>query len=286
MQHTDSKFVFFGTPRFAEIVLASLAERGLVPSLVVTNPDRPAGRKKTVTPPPVKELIAKGKWHIEIVQPEHLANGIEQIANGRYEFAVLAAYGKIVPRGLIKEFPKGIIVVHPSLLPKYRGATPIQNAILNGDAETGVTLFVMDEKVDHGRTISKIKSQISNTDTYTTLEEKLAKLGAELLIKTLPDYLSGKTIPEEQDHAEATYTKKFATDDAFVPYENLEAALMGDTEKAVAIDRMVRALNPEPGAWTVRDGKRMKLLESRIVNGAVMLTKVQMEGKKPQVMND
>ena len=280
-------FVFFGTPRFAEIVLSSLIEKGLIPSLVICNPDRPVGRKKIVTPPPVKTLAQK--HGIPVAQPESLADYKLPITD--YSFAILAAYGKIVPKRVIDFFPKGIIGVHPSLLPKYRGATPIQNAILNGDEKTGVTLFLMDEEIDHGKIISKIESRISNTDTYLSLEERLGKAGGELLVKVLPDYLEGKIIPMEQNHTEATSTKKFKTEDAFIPIEDLEMALLGNKEKAFRIDRMVRALNPEPGVWTLNpsaDGKspqRMKLLGSSIAEGKVMLTKIQMEGKKPQQMS-
>jgi len=277
-------FVFFGTPRFAEIVLSSLIEKGLIPSLVICNPDRPVGRKKIITPPAVK-LLAE-KHGISVAQPESLAD--YRLPTTACLFGVLAAYGKVVPKEVIDFFPKGIIGVHPSLLPKYRGATPIQNIILNGDEKTGVTLFLMDEKVDHGRIISNTELPISNKDTYTTLEEKLAKAGAELLVKILPAYLKGKIIPMEQNHTEATSTKKFKTEDAFVPIEDLEMALLGNKEKAFRIDRMVRALNPKPGAWTLSpsaDGKspqRIKLLGSSIAEGKVMLTKIQVEGKKPQ----
>ena len=280
-------FVFFGTPRFAEIVLSSLIEKGLIPSLVICNPDRPVGRKKIITPPTVK-LLAE-KHGISVAQPELLTG--YRLPVTTYSFGILAAYGKVVPKGIIDFFPKGIIGVHPSLLPKYRGAAPIQNAILNGDEKTGVTLFLMDEEIDHGKIISKIESRISNTDTYLSLEEGLGKAGGELLVKVLPDYLEGKIIPMEQNHTEATSTKKFKTEDAFIPIEDLEMALLGNKEKAFRIDRMVRALNPEPGAWTLNpsaDGKspqRMKLLGSSIAEGKVMLTKIQMEGKKPQQMS-
>lgn len=280
-------FIFFGTPRFAEIVLEKLIKGGLVPSLVICNPDRPTGRKKIITPPPTKILAEKYK--IPASQPEDLVNYKEQLANGNYEFAILAAYGKIVPKEIIHLFPKKILGVHPSLLPKYRGATPIQSAILAGETKTGATLFIMDEKVDHGKIISSVKSQISNLDTYISLEEKLAKLGAELLIKTLPGYLEGKITSQEQNHSEATFTKKFSTDDAFVDNVDLQAALNKDKEKAIKIDRMVRALNPGPGVWTLNPptggGKRTKLLKSEIKDGKLILKKIQIEGGKPQIIN-
>lgn len=280
MQKHNVPFVFFGTPRFAAIVLSTLLEHGLSPATIVTNPDRPVGRKKIITPPPTKILAQKS--NIPILQPESLSHSKFEIQNSKFTLGVLAAYGKIVPKEVIELFPKGIIGIHPSLLPKYRGATPIQNALLEGDAKTGVTLFLTDEQVDHGKIISNAELLISNEDTYLTLEEKLAKLGAELLAQTLPGYLDGTIVPKEQEHAEATFTKKFSTDDAFVPIQDLEAALEGEKEKAVRIDRMVRALNPEPGAWTLQNGKRMKLLGSRITEDKLLLTKIQLEGKKPQ----
>lgn len=277
VRHSES-FVFFGTPRFAAITLDSLIHTDLIPSLVITNPDRPIGRKKVITPPPVKTLAAA--HGIPVAQPESLSD--YRLPTADYSFGILAAYGKIIPQQLTRSFPKDIIGIHPSLLPKYRGATPIQNAILCGDKETGVTLFLVDEKVDHGKIVASSEERIASGDTYRTLEEKLARLGAELLIRTLPDYLSGKIIPREQDHARATFTKKFLANDAFVPIEDLESAFGGNAEKAIRIDRMIRALNPEPGVWTIQNGKRMKLLESKVIGGAVMLTKIQMEGKKPQ----
>lgn len=302
MEHS---FAFFGTPRFAEITLNELIKNGHVPSIVVCNPDRPIGRKKIITPPPTK-LIAQ-KHNIPISQPESLTNYKLPITD--YGFAIVAAYGKIIPKELISSFPNGIIGVHPSLLPKYRGPSPIQTAIFNGETETGVTLFLLDEKVDHGKILAKSELQIAHNDIYTTLEEKLAKQGAELLIKILPDYLSGKLIPQEQNHAEATFTKKFTVEDAFISPDILETALQGDKEKAEYVDHIVRALNPEPGVWTFNslngEQKRMKILETRIESqldnensisinqhastnprqSALKLVKIQIEGKKPQTIN-
>lgn len=270
------KYIYFGTPEFAATVLRKLTEAGFTPIAVVTNPDRPVGRKKIITSPPVKN-IALGK----VLQPEVLDEGFAQeLKSLKPDFGILAAYGKIVPKAVIDVFPKGIIVVHPSLLPKYRGATPIQSAILAGKKETGTTLILMDEKVDHGPIITSSNLSMSDVDNFESLSKKLAELSGSLLIKTLPDYLSGKIKPQEQDHAQATYTKKFTTEDGFVD-------LKKDPPDLIWLK--VRALNPEPGVFTLnlsRGGpspKRMKILEADLVEGRLVLKKVQMEGEKPKV---
>jgi len=273
------KFAFFGTPRFAEIILEELIAQGLIPSVVICNPDRPVGRKKIITPPPTK-LLAQ-KHNITISQPESLTHYTLPITN--YDFFVIAAYGKIIPKEVLNAPKLGTIGIHPSLLPKYRGASPIQTAILDGDEETGVSLFLTDEKVDHGKIIAEDTTIILANDTYLSLETRLAKLGAELLIKTIPDYINGKIIPKEQDEGEATFTKKFETQNGFISPEILDAALQG--EKAFWIHKKICALNPEPGVWTVRNKKRMKLLESELMGEKLVLKKIQIEGKTPQTLN-
>lgn len=279
----EYKFAFFGTPRFAEIVLGELIAHGLIPSVVICNPDRPVGRKKIVTPPPTK-ILAK-KHNIPVSQPESLTHYKLPITD--YDFSVVAAYGKIIPKQLIESFQKGIIGIHPSLLPKHRGASPIQTAILNGDEETGVTLFLVDEKVDHGKVITQNVTSITVNEIYLSLEEKLAKLGANVLTKILPDYIGGKIIPKEQDERGATFTKKFEARDGFISYDTLESALTG--EKAFWIHKKICALNPEPGAWTMKPitggEKRMKLLESELKDNKLVLKKIQNEGKNPHIVN-
>ncbi len=281
----EYKFAFFGTPRFAEIVLEELIAHGLIPSVVICNPDRPVGRKKTITPPPTK--ILAGKHNIPVSQPEKLEIGNWKLEIGEIDFAIVSAYGKIIPKEILNTPKLGTLGIHPSLLPKYRGASPIQTAILDGDEETGVSLFLVDEKVDHGKVIAEDTTMISTNETYLSLEEKLAKLGAELLIKTLPDHIGGKIIPKEQDEGEATLTKKFETKDGFISRDVLESALKG--EKAFWIHKKICALNPEPGAWTLNPTtsgeKRMKLLESELRDNKLVLKKIQNEGKKPQVIN-
>ena len=273
----NSKFIFFGSPRFAEIVLSNLLEEGFIPSTVICNPDKPTGRKKIITSPKVKTLAEK--HNIPVLQPKKLTDEI--IRN--YAFGVVAAYANIIPKSVIELFPKGIIGIHPSLLPKLRGATPIQSAILKGEKKTGVSLFLIDEKVDHGPIIAKSEIPISDEDTYLTLEEKLGLLGAKLLINKIDDYLSGEITPSPQNDEEATLTKKFIREDAFIEIgEILEAENGKNTEE---VSRKIRAFYPEPGAWTIQKGKQIKLLDCRVENEKLILKKIQIEGKKPQSLN-
>ena len=273
----NSRYIFFGTPRFAAIVLEKLLDAGFVPAAVICNPDRPVGRKKIITAPPIKELIAKRKAQSEVLQPENLSAIRDLLFALRPTFAIVAAYANIIPKEILAIPRLGTIGVHPSLLPKYRGASPIQSAILAGEEETGVTLYLMDEKMDHGNIISNVKAQISNEDTYETLEKKLAELGGELLAKTISDFVAGKITAQPQDHTKATFTKKFTTADGEV---NLK------TDDPERVYRKIRALNPEPGVYTFtypgHVGKRVKLLCAEYRDGTLRIVEIQPEGKIPQ----
>ncbi len=274
------QYVFFGTPRFAEMILKRLIDANIPPALVVTNPDRPAGRKRVMTPPPVKVLAQE--HGIKVYQPEKWEMGNGKWEMGEPEFAVLASYGKIIPQEIIDLFPKGIIVVHPSLLPRYRGATPIQSVILSGDEKTGTTLILMDKQVDHGPilTAQELEFPISNSQ-FPILHDKLAELSADLLVETMPKFVAGEIKPEPQDETKATYTKKFSPEDAFVSEEDLKKAQQEGGDIAASVDRKIRALNPEPGTWTRENGKRVKLLEAEIRDGKLKLRKIQREGGNP-----
>lgn len=275
-----SKYTFFGTPDFAAIILEKLIAANIPPVLVVCNPDRPVGRKKIITPPPTKLLAIQ--HNIPVSQPEKLET--DKLSSA--EFAIVAAYSKILPKKIIDSLGGRVIGVHPSLLPKYRGPSPIQTAILNGDKETGVTLFLIDERVDRGPLLVKREVQITNHN-YKELEKELAGLSGDLIIETLPKFIKGEIKPRPQDETQATYTKKFKTEDAFVDPDDLREAQEGASlEKAIKIERKIRALNPEPGVWTLRQAQgkllRVKILEAEIVEGKLKLKKIQVEGKKPQ----
>lgn len=277
-------YVFFGTSYFSVIVLRKLLEAGFIPRAAVCSPDKPVGKKQILTPPPIKQEIVNNGWDIEILQPEMIDEAfLDKLKSLGADFYIVAAYGKILPEKLLKIPLKGVIGVHPSLLPKFRGPSPIQGVLLEGARETGVTLFKIDEKVDHGPIIASWKITIAQ-ENYEILEEKVANLSGDLLIATLPEFIEGKITPQPQNEAEATYTKKFSTQDAYVSPEILEAALNGDLDKAEEIERMTRALNPEPGVWTMKDGKRVKILEVKIVDSQLKLVKIQEAGKKPVLL--
>ena len=279
------KFIFFGTPEFAAIILEKLIQAELMPEAVICNPDKPTGRKQIITPPLVKVLAQK--YGLTVYQPKDKTELLEIVKNLQPDLAVTAAFGMIFPKEIL-EIPKyGFINVHPSLLPKYRGPTPIQTAILNGDKETGVSLFLIDEEMDHGPILAKreLEFPISNFQ-FPILSQKLAELGADLLIETLPKYINGEIKPQAQDESQATYTKKFSTQDAYIEPKDLEIAQEKGGDKAIEIERKIRALNPEPGTFTLslsKGGlKRTKLLEAKIIDEKLKITKIQVEGGKPQ----
>ena len=251
------KYVFFGTPEFAAAVLEKLMNAGYTPAAVVCNPDEPVGRKQIITPPPVKRLIVNSKLPIEIFQPatkSELSAISHKLLAIQPDLAVVAAYGKILPKDILDIPARGFLNIHGSLLPSYRGASPIHAAILNGDKETGVTIMEVDEEMDHGSIISNIKYQISKNDTYESLSRKLAEIGADLLIKTIPDYISGKITSVPQEHDKATYTKIIKKEDGKIDWQ----------KPAEEIERMVRAYHLWPNAWTTWNEKILKILEAEV----------------------
>lgn len=287
------KYIFFGTPLFADIILQKLIEADLAPSFVITNPDKPQGRKKIMTAPLVKQRVMncepRIRDRIKIIQPEKLTSSLFATQDYNFDFFVVAAYGKIIPKSILKIPRLGTINVHPSLLPYYRGPTPIQTTILNGDEKTGVTLILLDEEVDHGPILAKRELTMADDYDYNRLCLKLAEMGAELLIETLPKFLKGEIEPKPQEHSKATFTKKFASEDAFIKNEELIAAINGNGRLAIQIERKIRALNPEPGIWTILEkpglpnlpiGKRVKLLKSEVRGEKLTLKQIQVEGKK------
>ena len=276
------KFIFFGTPSFSAQCLGILLDHGLIPVAVVCNPDRPVGRKHIITPPPVKQLIAR----TEVVHPRPSARetgcgipGKAQIVHP--DFFVVFAYNKILRKDMLGIPRLGTVGVHPSFLPKYRGPSPFQSALLNGESETGVTLYLLNEGIDSGPILARSEPvPITGADTFSSLAEKLANTGGALLIEILPPFYNGRIRPAPQNDGDATFTKKFKTEDGFVEPAYLAAAENGDAQKAAYLDRKIRALNPEPGAWTTQDGKRLKLLEAKLEHGSLRLTVAQREGEK------
>ena len=204
------------------------------------------------------------------------------------DVGVLASFGAIVPKKLLNFPKKGILNIHPSLLPKYRGPSPVQTAILNGEKQTGVTIIKMDEEIDHGPIVAQFIEEILPTDTSESLYFRLFSAGAEVLKTILQAYLEGKIQSQEQDHTRATYTKKLTREDGFIPLGKLKEAIGGNN--AELIDRQIRAYYPWPGTWvnlklktqnSKLNNTRLKILQAHLENEKLILDQVQLEGKKP-----
>jgi methionyl-tRNA formyltransferase len=251
------KIVFMGTPEFGAIILKKIAESEYKPTLVLTETDKPVGRKKIITPPPVKVLAED--LDIKIIQPERIENCKLEIEKLKPDLGIVAAYGRIITKDILNIPKYGFLNVHPSLLPKYRGSSPIQAAILNGDTETGVTIMLLDEKLDHGSVISQAKTAIGPEESYEKLHNKLADLGSDLLVKTIPSWVSGEIKPLPQDENEATYTKELTRDDGKIHWE----------KSAEEIEGQIRAFNIWPNSFTDCDDnifniKRMKIWKAKV----------------------
>ncbi|ULL17409.1 methionyl-tRNA formyltransferase [Paenibacillus sp. H1-7] len=238
-----------GTPDFAVPSLQALIENGMQVVGVVTQPDRPVGRKRILTPTPVK--IEAEKHGIPVLQPERLRRpeSVEELKELQPDLIVTAAYGQILPKSVL-ELPKhGCINIHASLLPKYRGGAPIHHAVMNGDAVTGVTIMYMAEGLDTGDMISRVELPIEDTDTTGTLFDKLSIAGARLLTETLPDLIAGRIQAVPQNDDEAVYS----------PNISREQELIDWTKPALTIWNQVRGLNPRPGAYTLWNGDVLKI---------------------------
>lgn len=237
------KTIFFGSPQFAVTALEALVADSRFELVgVVTQPDRPVGRKKVLTPPPVKSYAVS--LGLKVLQPDRLRDeAVAQILELKPELAVVVAYGNMIPKRLLEALPRGFVNIHPSLLPKYRGASPLTATILAGDKETGICLMVLDEGMDHGPVIACHKVALDDNETTSTLALKLAPIGAEMLKKELVDFLDGKIIPQEQNHSEATFCKMVESEDARINW----------SKSAVEIDRLVRAMKGVTPPWAILD---------------------------------
>ncbi len=264
----SNKIIFIGTSLFSVPVLEKLVENKYNISAVITKPDRPIGRKKELTPSPVKEIALK--YGLKILQPEKIFSVESEIKKINPDLFIIAAYGEIIPENILDLSRLEPLNLHPSLLPKYRGPSPIQTAILKGEKITGTTLMIVDKEMDHGPIIAQEEIEIADSDTYQTLEKKLALKSASLLIKNLPQYLEGKIKPKEQNHSQATYTKMLSRQDGEI---NLK-------KNARKNERKVRAFYPWPGTWTIIGKKRIKILKVKIIKDSLVLEIVQPEGKK------
>lgn len=288
------KLIFMGTPDFAAGILKKIIEEGHEVIAVITQPDKEKGRGKEIQSPPVKELALK--YHLPLYQPVKVRDPqfIEVVRDLSPEVIVVAAFGQLLPKELLDIPAKGCINVHASLLPKYRGAAPIQYAIINGEEETGVTIQYMDVKLDTGDIILQEKVSISKDETGGSLYDKLACLGADLLVKALDKIKDGCAMRVPQDDSQAT----------FVRILDKEMGNIDFTNSAVTIERLIRGLNPWPSAYTRLDGKTLKLWHAKVEDsegmgqpgeiielrrdaivimtgkGALAIEELQLEGKK------
>lgn len=247
-----TKIVFMGTPDFAVPVLKQLISDGYEVVAVVTQPDRPVGRKKILTPPSVK--VAAEQHGIPVLQPEKLRDSeeLEQIIKLEPDLIVTAAYGQILPKKLLDAPKYGCINVHASLLPELRGGAPIHYAILQGKEKTGVTIMYMVEKLDAGDILTQVEVPISETDTVGTLHDKLSEAGAKLLSETLPKLLRGELTPVPQNEEEATYAYNITREQEKIDW----------TKTGEEIYNHIRGFNPWPVAYTTLNGKTIKIWRS------------------------
>lgn len=250
MEKLNPKIIFMGTPEFGAIILEGLVKSGYKPVLVITETDKPVGRKKILTPPIVKTVALR--YNIPILQPERIENTKYQIPDAKPDLIIVAAYGQFLPKEIL-EIPKyGCLNVHPSLLPKYRGSSPIQSAILNGDRETGVTIILMDSKIDHGPILAQKRLEIKIRETAEQLHDRLVELGAKVLTDTIPNWIKGGIKPTLQDDSTATYSKILKKEDGKIYWK----------KSAEEIERQIRAFSPWPGSFTeIENGDSKKIIK-------------------------
>ncbi len=249
------KIIFLGTPEFAVPILEKLISSEFPPLLVVTQPDRPVGRRQTVTPPPVK--VAAQAHGIPVIQPENKSALVAALAKEQFDLAILVAYGMIIPQALLDQPKLGFINVHPSQLPKYRGPSPIQAALLAGETSTGLTIIKLSQETDAGPIVAQQTMVIELRDTFQSLSQKLSALGAELLTSVLPEYLAGSSKLVEQDHSGASYCQMITRQSGQIDW----------SASALAISRQFRAFYPWPGVFTNLNGQRLKILNLELLEG-------------------
>src|SRR3990167_9384531 len=302
------KLAYFGSPDFAADFLEKILLDKSLPveiKLVVTQPDQPVGRKQILTPTPVKKVAEKFKRSEDIISPK-AGFGIE-LTN--IDLSIVYAFGEVISKEIL-DLPKyGFWNIHPSLLPKYRGPSPIAAPLINGDEKTGITIIKMDEEIDHGPIVAQQSLTIKKTDKRPDLEKKLTNLAYGMFKKILAGeptkFFATWDTPAEgvgriptgdkkfrnepfiaQNHKQSTYTKKLTKQDGFIEFENLKLRIENSPEK---LYNLFRGLYPWPGIWTIIKSiqptrldeiKRLKITDLELVNGKLIIKKVQLEGKK------
>ncbi len=263
------KIIYFGTPEFAVKPLENLYKEDQIEILaVVTQPDKPQGRKQILTASPVKECA--NLLGIKVIQPNNKKELVEELKKiEKVDFFVVIAYGMILSKEIL-EMPKlGPINIHASLLPKYRGASPIQESLLHGDTETGVSIMAMDETMDHGNVYLIKRVTIDENDSLESLTAKLSLVSAEILPATLKDIKNGIFTPIPQKHEKATFCHKIEKEDGKIDFN----------KSAKEIKNMLRAFTPWPGIFTDFNGKKLKIIETTISNDQLEPGKFKIDGK-------
>lgn len=289
----DTSYVFFGTSEFSVHVLDVFYTQGFIPKLIVTVPDKPAGRKLVMTPPPVKTwAIEHNIPYVQFTKLDALAVQALEQKEVQVDTYIVASYGKIIPEQVLRIPTHGCLNIHPSLLPLLRGATPLQTSIMQDMQDTGVTIIQMDKEMDHGPIVAVHREHITPwPQVYPELETHLAQKGASLLLEHLPSYIDGTSIPTTQIHSDATYTKKIEKDDGLIQLDSLQG------KDAWNMFLKYNALYPWPGLYFFAqkmnaDGTslniRVKVKEAvwNTANSSVELTKVVPEGKKEMTWKD
>jgi len=252
----EVRTVFMGTPQVAVPILESLIRGPCHVLAVYTQPDKLVGRSQRLAPPPVKELAIKHK--ITVIQPKTLksAEAVRELASFKPDLIVVAAFGHILPPEVLSLPKFGCLNVHPSLLPRHRGPSPVANALLQGELVTGVTIMLMNENLDSGPILTQERVDISPLDTTGSLTAKLAHMGTELLMQTLPEWLAGELEPRPQDESQATYSRLMTSQDGEIDWHLL----------AIELWQRVRAFNPWPSCYTWWQGKRLKIHQATVLN--------------------
>ena len=251
------KVIFAGTPEFAAVALQALIDSRHQVIAAYTQPDRPAGRGRKLTASPVKQLALE--HNIPVFQPERLKGEAEQqqLRDLGADIMVVVAYGLILPKVVLDTPRLGCINIHASLLPRWRGAAPIQRAILSGDTETGITIMQMDAGLDTGDMLVVESTPISRADTATTLHDRLAEIGARIVINALDQLQSGSAKPVKQDDSQANYAHKLSKEEAQLDW----------SRSAIELERQVRAFNPWPVAQGSYEGEVMRVWQARALDG-------------------
>lgn len=248
------RLIVMGSPAFAVHPLEALVAAGHTIAAVITQPDRPAGRARVLTPPPLK--LAAERLGLPVLQPDTLRDPavVEQLAALAPEAGVVAAYGEILRKNVLAIPPLGYLNIHPSLLPLHRGPTPVAGAILAGERETGVTIIRLDPGMDSGPILAQAVVELPPNARAAPLTDELFQLGARLLVEALPRYAAGELVPQPQDHSQATVTRLLSKENGQIDW----------TLPALIIERMTRAYDPWPGAFSSWQGQQLRIIGAAV----------------------